>query len=153
MIRLDEAQYLALVRAGKKPANQPPMKSRVKSRLKEADVTKQCVQLMEAHGWKAIRLQRGLMRRRDGTVAMTIGEKGMCDWLFIRSFAMSSSGNTWQYPGQTWAFMCELKSEGKKPSASQVQFMADMRSRGLVAEWFDSYDKFAEFVRLTFGVK
>jgi hypothetical protein len=145
MIRLTESQYRKL--NGAMVRRPHPMKSRVKSRLKEADVTKQCVQLMEAHGWKAIRLQRGLMRRRDGSVAMTIGEKGMCDWLFLRT--------QWsvQATGSALVFMAEFKGEGKKPSAAQIKFMAEMRARGLVAEWFDKYVNFAGFVRLSFGVK
>ncbi len=161
MIRLTEKEFAKLRKKRSGSETQPVGASRLSrpdkgraarlrgsTQLSEADLTKQCVGLMEAHGWKAVRLQRGLMRRRNGSVAMTIGEKGMCDWLFMKRIEESDL-----IPGKCKAWFCEFKAPGKKPSQAQLIFMADCWDRTLTAKWFDNYATFAEFVRLTFGVK
>ena len=57
-----------------------PKKKRV---TPEAELTKQVVDFLEAHGWRAIRMSRGVATFGDrGTV--TFGEPGMPDWLFLK---------------------------------------------------------------------
>ncbi len=152
MIRLSEKEYAKINQHMTRKRIMPSPKPRKARRATNAEitekhVTKACVQLMEAHGWKAIRLQRGLMRRRDGSVAMTIGTKGMSDWCFLKALPWS------HIPGAVQFFWHEFKAEGCKPSQEQMAFMEACHARGEIAWWSNSYDKFADFVRLTFGVK
>ncbi len=49
----------------------------------EAQVTAQCVDFLESHGWRAIRMNRGMARYGDRGV-VTYGEPGQADWIFVR---------------------------------------------------------------------
>jgi hypothetical protein len=37
-------------------------------------------------------------------------------------------------------FWIELKSHGKRPTASQIAFLDNMREEGYLAEWFDDWE-------------
>jgi hypothetical protein len=50
--------------------------------LKEADVVAQVKGFLEAHSWRAVRMNRGTMQGYSGMVQF--GENGMADYQFIR---------------------------------------------------------------------
>jgi hypothetical protein len=155
MIRMSVSQFDDLRKRAeslRKPINPKPRKAlsalaNAHLRLKEADVTKACVGLMRANHWQTIRLQSGVMRGISGGHPVRLNPNGTPDWLFLRNAASA------QWAGHAVVWFCEFKAQGCKPSRVQLDFMADLRNRGMVAEWFDSFEKFSAFVRLTFGVK
>lgn len=143
MLRMTEAAFSKL----RKPRKSTSGLANAHLRLKEEDVVKACVGLMRAHGWRAIRLQSGVMRGISGGHPVRLNPNGTPDWLFLKGAASS------QWVGHSIAWFCEFKAEGCRPSRDQLDYMAELRNSGLVAEWFDNLRAFSDFVRITFGVR
>lgn len=93
-------------------------------KLKEADVTKQCIEYLRSQRWVCERVQSGLMMTKDGR-RMRVGSPGALDW------------NCFKGPKY---FKLEIKRPGKKPSVDQLIYMGLAAQRGMPCLWADSVD-------------
>lgn len=96
----------------------------------ENDVEWNIVTWMQAQGWIAERANVGLLYTKNGT-PQRIGKPGQCDWRFKRGA---------HFPLHYMEI--EMKAPGNKPDSSQREYMASMKSLGIMAEWFDSLSPF-----------
>jgi hypothetical protein len=76
-------------------------------KLREDDVEKACLDLLAWRGWYVIRLQVGRFRTLDGLRVMTVGKKGLPDYVAVHE----------RYP----AFFMETKAPGEDLSADQIK--------------------------------
>ena len=103
------------------------------SKLTEAEVTLQIKGYIEARGWYAIRLQSGTVRGVTRGTFITLGKKGLPDWVFVRKWA-----------GYPIHLFVEMKAPCKKLAPDQVDWFNDANYRGLWAIWADSLEMFIE---------
>ena len=78
--------------------------------LTEAQVTKQCVDFLEAERWKCVRLQSGLFQRPGGKSRVKVGEEGIPDYVCFR---------------QDNFFFLEFKRKGGRVRPSQKKWIAE----------------------------
>lgn len=114
---------------------------RGKLRLSEADVTKQCIDWLQAHGWTAIRRHVGTFTAGSGRL-VKLGEKGDPDWLIYCP---------WEDPGYGYArlFHLELKAKGGRLRKEQRIRHSQLRFDGqlvCVADSLDGLQKWIEEV-------
>lgn len=96
--------------------------------LKERDVTRTVVDYLLAYGWRALRNQVTVVHAGGGS-AFKVGEKGMCDWLFL-------------HYGCSLILWIEFKKKGKKPSPVQAEWQAYERVRGATVITVDDFEEF-----------
>lgn len=96
----------------------------------ENDVEWNIVTWMGRQGWIAERANVGLLYTKEGT-PQRVGRPGQCDWRFMRG-----AHHPIHY------LEIEMKAPGNKPDSSQREYMASMKSVGIMAEWFDSLNTF-----------
>ena len=101
----------------------------------ENDVEYNIVTWMQEQGWIAERANVGLLYTKNGT-RQRIGKPGQCDWRFKRG-----AHHPIHY------LEIEMKAPGEKPDDRQREYMASMKSVGVVAQWFDSLEKFEDWYR------
>lgn len=116
-----------------------PREKKRREDLPENQVTKQCVDWLNAKGWNVVRQQSGLFTRPGGQARIRIGEPGTTDWRMERRIMPGGH----RIDARKVATICqlayiELKAPGKAPSDEQLLFMERQRANGFPAMWFDS---------------
>lgn len=102
-------------------------------RLMERDVKDQLVGFMESKGWRPIRMQTGMMQ--NGRAAIPFGEKGQCDWQFIRYLPgfLGRVGLIWvetKRPGAKPACRCRIFDKKRCTACSQKAWKETEIQRG-----------------------
>ena len=113
------------------------------TKLSEKDVTHQVKGFMEYLGWRAVRMQRTIMKGQFQT-----GEPGMADWLFIyygRVFAPTVMAKViWieiKSPGKTAKCRCATKKPRQRCTFhDQASWKAAEIARGAVVWTIDSLE-------------
>ena len=122
--------------------------------MKEADVTRQVIDYLEARGWRAIRMQSGLFKRATPgyTGRVRVGEVGIPDWLIV----------SYLYPYDHYLgppavsispalFWLELKRPGEKLRKGQPEWIDKERARGALVCVADSLESFEEWYGEVYG--
>jgi len=125
-----------------------------KPKFSEADVTAQVRSYLEAMGWRAIRMQRTVMKGQFQT-----GEPGMADCLFLRYPKRGGTGgicaHLWiefKAPGKLANCICATKKPRQRCTAcDQFAWQTEERRRGAVVWQVDDYEQFCARYRLEFG--
>lgn len=126
-------------------------------KLSEADVTAQVKGFLEARGWRAIRMNRGLVQGFSSVVQF--GEPGQPDWQFI--FYIRGC----EIPAATVTLWVEMKAPGakawcrcatKRPkqrctSCDQKRWKQSERARGGVVWTVDNIEFFTAEYQRTFS--
>jgi hypothetical protein len=108
--------------------------------LREADVTRQILDYLHAHGWRCLRMQSGLFQRPNGGKArVRIGEAGLPDYIVMR-------GNP-AVRTCPQMFFLELKRPGGKPSAAQMEWRRQAEADGFAVCCADSVEYIAGWIR------
>lgn len=112
-------------------------------KLSEADITTQCVDWMKSQGYRAIRMNRGFLKRPGGGV--TFGEPGMADWLFLskRLYDPGIHRAIWiefKADGKTAKCRCATK-RGRCTACDQITWKLEENARGFTVLTIDSLDK------------
>lgn len=94
----------------------------------ENDVEANCVGWLQSLRWVPRRKNVGLFYTRNG-VPIRIGKPGECDWCFMRDVTIGLH-----------YMEIEFKRPGERPDKLQSEYMASMRSLGVVAIWVDSLE-------------
>jgi very-short-patch-repair endonuclease len=108
-----------------------------KIRLSEADVQRQCVDLMESHGWRMIRTGYGEIHR-NGRRVECYGEIGMPDYLAIYYTDYGAAAKV------VWIEFKRPKARGVrggKRSADQTLWRDVERKRGAIVLQIDSLEQ------------
>lgn len=127
-------------------------------KLKESDVTQQVKDFLEYRGWRAIRLNRGLMQGAFGGVVQ-FGEPGMADFLFIRymqgNLEAGPALTLWvefKAPGRRAQCRCQSKRPRQRCTAcDQAKWREQERRRGALVWLVDDLDQFGAEYRRVFG--
>lgn len=126
-------------------------------KLNEADVTSQVKSFLQAHGWRAIRMNRGLMQNAFGGV-IQFGEAGMADFLFVRYApeAMPAAGlMLWvemKATGVKAKCRCTTKRAMQRCSACDQKVWRERERLAGAQVWLvDSLDWFMEEYERVFG--
>lgn len=98
-----------------------PDEQRAQWRILEKQVTKQGRDFFEYRGWRAIRMQSGMMASAGGSV-VTIGEKGIPDFLFLHYLDKPAGACLY-----VWV---EFKAPGKNLRTDQIKWHRAERLRG-----------------------
>jgi len=109
-------------------------------KLSEKIVTKQIVSFMQAHRWRAIRLQSGLFSRPMSQSRVRIGESGMPDWVFVRHCVS----------GWDEVLFLEIKATEGLLTDAQMDWHSQARRDGFEVRWFGRFEDFEEFYRGTY---
>lgn len=102
-----------------------------KLKLSEADVTKQCIDFLRAHGWRCIRLETKPVIGPGGHAEL-IGERGQPDWLALR---VESPGTA-----VVSAIFIEFKAPGRKPTRKQIEWHEQAQRDGFEVWVIDSLE-------------
>ncbi len=105
------------------------------AKLSEKIVTKQIIDFMRAHRWRAIRLQSGLFSRPLSQSRVRIGESGMPDWLFLRNFSVPG---VFKYE----VLFVEVKASGRNATPNQLQWAKQALADGFDTMTTSSVDDF-----------
>ncbi|MGH6631581.1 MAG: hypothetical protein ACREB3_17770 [Burkholderiales bacterium] len=105
-------------------------------KLTEADVTRQVCDLMNAKGYRCMRLQSGMFA--VGNRLVRVGERGLPDWLFLRPPGVQL--------GWTSTIFVEIKAPGREPDAKQRAWHADAARARLLSTWTDDIDDFRRWL-------
>ena len=114
-----------------------------KIHLSETDVQRQCVDLMEAHGWRMIRTGYGEIIK-GGRVVGTVGEVGMPDYQAIYYT------DYWAATKVVWIEFKRPKAKGVrggKRSAEQTLWSDAERKRGAIVLQIDSLEQLIKEIR------
>lgn len=117
------------------------------AKLLEADVTRQCLDFLEAHGWRPVRMGRGVATFGNrGTV--TFGEPGVTDWEMIKYIPTSERGLcrlVWcefKQPGSKKKCICLTKKPRQRCTYhDQIAWQARERARGALVVKVDSLEQ------------
>lgn len=111
----------------------------VRLRITENQIEKAILDFLRWSGWRAFRMQSGLFSSPyDVRSRITIGEKGIPDWLLMRP--MES--------GECLTFWLETKAPGKKLRPAQEAWIEQARHEGYLVAVADDVDKFREWYRI-----
>lgn len=113
-----------------------------KLKLSEADVTKQCIDFLRAHGWRCIRLETMPVTGPGGGMTM-IGEPGQPDWIVIRSKFCTD----WLNRDLARLIFVEFKAPGKKLMRQQIAWHDQARSDGFEVLVIASLEALQEHMR------
>lgn len=123
--------------------------------MPENTVEAQIVGFLRAKGWIVKRAQVGTyvpywaaMRLKEGGAldhvnVVRIGEAGEADWIVSRPVR--------SMPGLVHMFHMELKGPGQHPKEAQNRWMARAKALGLMAVWFNSFDRFRSWYYQTWS--
>lgn len=104
--------------------------------MTERDVQKQVLDFLRERHWRPVRMTVGRFRSR-----VFVGERGMCDWLFLRYARYSSAVH------QDHFFWLELKRPGEKPSPHQLAWIEAERVKGALVCVADSLEAFQNWYK------
>ncbi len=114
----------------------PTSFGRISPPVREADVTKQVIDFLEARGWRPVRMQVG------GRRSFRFGEKGMADWLCTRY----RTGE--KFHGVFWL---ELKTATGKLRPGQLEWIEAERAKGALVCVADSLESFQGWYEEVYG--
>ena len=126
-------------------------------KLTERDVTRQVRDFLEAHGWRAVRMQVARIATVSG--GFEVGELGMPDYLFLRyeadipDLALESHVDFQpdSLPAVCQALWVEVKALGKRLSPAQVAWHQAERWRGATIVVADDLDEFQRWYKSEIG--
>lgn len=127
-------------------------------KLTERDVARQVRDFLEAHGWRAIRMQVASVARPTGG-GFHVGQVGMPDYLFLRyegDIPESAKHDYSEFEPNPLHAACqhlwvETKAPGKKRTAAQEIWAVNEQLRGAVGVVVDDFDKFQTWYWQEFG--
>jgi len=108
-----------------------------KPRLSESSVAKTIKDFLLAEGWTVLRLQSGLFQRPGSKDRITIGEKGLPDYVCMREDSY--------FDTTAKLFFLETKATNGKVRPSQEEWMKNAKRRGLKSVVAYSFDQFKEW--------
>ena len=79
----------------------------------EAEEVQRVKDFFVAHGWRPLRMQSGMAGNAMGGM-MQIGEKGMCDWLYVRYLSRVKNTSLSAVPGSSVDLWLEAKAPGAR---------------------------------------
>ena len=126
-------------------------------KLTERDVARQVRDFLEAHGWRAIRMQVASVARPTGG-GFHVGEVGMPDYLFLRyegDIPATAKHDYSEFEPNPLQAACqhlwvETKAPGKKRKPHQQTWARDERLRGAVVVEVNDFDQFLAWYREEF---
>jgi hypothetical protein len=104
--------------------------------LSEADVTAQCIQFAKVNNIYLRRQNTGAAR--SGSRFVSFGEPGQCDYTGIVSALRNGE---WVHGIH---MEVEFKAPGRKPSERQLAYIDLVRSKGGIAFYADSLERFIQ---------
>lgn len=110
------------------------LKRKVAGKPLEREVKKACIAMLEASGWKAIRLHQGTARGHGAH--WRLGKKSDPDWWIMRGHGS----------GEVTGFYLELKKLGEEPSAAQRKRHAELRLANYIVAVADNADELQDWV-------
>ena len=112
------------------------------ARPTENDIEADIKRYLHARGWTVIRNHVGLFRQ--GPRKISIGQKGMADYLILKPAPRASAG-------RVLCAWIEVKRPGRVPDEHQIKWMQDVQTAGYLAHWFDSVASLDRWLCQHFG--